>query len=71
MEPGWSKRSQMQGFAAAQPSGVRQTDERRRTWKYVGASPFRAGIIPAPVKRNYHNRLLWSRLTTDGPFSTV
>ncbi len=50
MKPGWSKRSQM--------LGARQTDERRRTGKYVGMSPFGAGTIPAPVERNYHNRLL-------------
>ena len=50
MKPGWSKRSPMQA--------ARQTDERRRTWKYVGASLFGAGTIPAPVERNYHNCLL-------------
>jgi len=61
MKPGWSKKYLMQGFGAAQPSGARQTDEGRPTWKYVGASPFRAGIIPAPFKRNDHNRLLGAR----------
>ena len=64
--PGWrkkpvtgrSKRSQVRGYGAAQPSGAREIDEGRRTLPIRWSDSDGSELIFAAIERDYSNRLL-------------